>query len=257
MSTKNHRLVNWRSLSSFFLTLSGFIILVSGIVLYIAPPGRYAYAVDWHLLGLDKGQWEAMHLLNSFFAVVFAIIHLVLNWKVLVRYLWNRTKQAYSFNREIVIATFLVGIICIGAIFSLPPFSTIVDWGDTLSEAWEVNQSNSLPDIVPLPGASTPTKVDEYAESASNELGEATEDDSDTHSADTSVRWGRYTVADICSHYNIPIQDAISRLAYYNIDATTETRIRILADRYGYAPSEIADIILGQPIGTYEESTGE
>jgi hypothetical protein len=245
--------IKWRNLASLFLALSGIIILVSGIVLFVAPPGRYAHAVDWCILGLDKGQWEAAHTMFSFVAVIFAIIHLVINWKSLVNYLWKRTKQAYRLKRELTISILLILIIGVGTIMAWPPFSTIMDWGDVLSDAWESSYSTVIDEHDSLlAGEADITEVID-----SDLAGEADLTDVNDSAIGTSDGWGRYTIAEICAQQNVTIEDALNRLASYNIDTDEEARIRIIADSNGYEPSEIVDIILGQPTRTTEDGGGE
>lgn len=253
--------IKWRNLSSFFLTLSSIIILVSGIVLFVAPPGRYAHAVDWRILGIDKGQWEAVHTLFSFVAVIFATIHLVINWKALVNYLWDRAKHAYRLKRELTISIVLTLIIGVGTILAWPPFSTIMDWGEVFSNTWESSYSAVIDEHDSLLAGETDitdvidsTVMDEDDSFLADEAGITDVNDS---TIEKSGGWGRYTIAEICAQQNVTLEDALARLASYNIDADGEARIRTLADSNGYEPSEILDIILGQPPRTTEDGGGE
>ncbi|NOZ73286.1 MAG: DUF4405 domain-containing protein [Chloroflexi bacterium] len=241
MTTKRNVLhaIKWRNLASFFLTTSGIIILVSGVILYIAPPGHYAHAVDWRILGLDKGQWEALHTLFSYAAVLFAIIHIVVNWKILVNYLWDRAKHAYRLKREFIIAILLTLLIGVGTIENWPPFSTVMDWGETLSSAWEANSTGVGEEIIHTHESEVDTSVD-------------TSEGHESMAPVMSRGWGRYTVAEICQQMDVPVEEALNRLAAYNIEADETSRIRTLADVSEYEPSGIVDIILGQPVGTIE-----
>jgi hypothetical protein len=45
---------------------------------------------SWHLLGLDKEEWAGVHTISCFMVAIFSVLHLLLNWKTLLRYLWNR-----------------------------------------------------------------------------------------------------------------------------------------------------------------------
>lgn len=228
--------INWRSLSSFFLAFSSVLILVSGIVLFVAAPGRYAHAADWRLIGLNKEQWETMHSMFCLVAVIFSIVHLAINWKVLTHYLWDRTSHTYRLKRELTISILLTLIISAGSIFAWPPVSTIMDWGETISNSWEENNAVVIAE-------QSSFLVD------SSDITDA----SDTTTA-AAGGWGRYTIADICVQQNVTIEDAIVRLASYSIDADEETRIRLLADSHGYEASEILDIILAQPLGFTEDN---
>ena len=220
--------IKWRNLSSFFLVFSSIVILVSGVVLYIAPIGRYAHSINWKFLWLEKGQWEALHTLFSYVAVIFSVIHLVVNWKVLMNYLWNRAKRAYYFPRELTLAVLLTVIVAVGTLMNVPPFSTVMDWGEALSAGWEAPVSQTEPLLTPIP------PVDDEAHSA------------------ISAGWGRYTVSDLCQQEDISLSEGLSRLAAYGMEANAETRIRDLADSSAYAPSEVVDILRGLSPGTGE-----
>ena len=56
-SKNHHRTWKWRSMVSLYLLIAGIALFISGVVLYIAPSGRVANFMDWHFVGLDKGQW--------------------------------------------------------------------------------------------------------------------------------------------------------------------------------------------------------
>jgi len=247
MTAQTHKwyAIKWRSLASFFLLISSVLILVSGLVLYIAPPGRYANFYGWSILWLDKGQWEAIHTLFSYTAVIFSIIHLVVNWQVLLNYLWDRARKAYALRRELTIAIVITILVGVGTIYNIPPFSTVMDLGESLSASWETGsisltttnrdeEHGVVTDVQPEQDVSDTTNV------------------AQTDPADFSPGWGRYTLEHICAQENVPLTTAINRLADYGIEADASSRLRMLADANGYSPSEIVDIILGQPLGTIE-----
>ena len=64
------------------LLMGLFVVLgLSGAMLYASPRGRVANWTDWTLLGLEKGQWEGLHLNGSLLFLIVAVLHLVLNWR--------------------------------------------------------------------------------------------------------------------------------------------------------------------------------
>ena len=233
--------LKWRSLASFFLTFSGIMITLSGIILYFAPPGRYANAADWHLLWMDKGQWEAQHTLFSYAAVIFGIVHIVLNWKVMLNYLWDRTRKAYRFNRELVISLILTLLILVGTAAAWPPFGTIMDWGEALSESWE--SRNPIEHEIVVPVAPAPESNDTEVPT--------------TLTLPISGGWGKYTVEELSQKLDVPLEDALARFQAYNIPVEPDSRIKTLSTDYGYAPSEIVDILMGLPLGTIDSGEGE
>ena len=233
--------LTWRSLASFFLTFSGIMITLSGIILYFAPPGRFANAANWHFLWLDKGQWEAQHTLFSYAAVIFGVVHIVLNWKVMLNYLWDRTRKAYALNRELIISLLLTALILVGTAAAWPPFGAIMDWGESLSNAWEAN--NPIEHEIVIPTA---------PESGPNTSGEAT-----TLTLPISGGWGKYTVEELSEKLDVSVDDALARFQDYNIPVEPDSRIKTLSTEYGYVPSEIVDILLGLPLGTIDSGEGQ
>lgn len=247
MTTKTQEwyVIKWRSLASFFLLISGVLILVSGIVLYVAPPGRYANFYGWSILGMDKGQWEAIHTLFSYAAVIFSVIHLVVNWHVLLNYLWDRARKAYALRRELTIAIVLTVIVGAGTIYNLPPFSTVKNLGEAFSASWEtgsidLTSNPNEEEHIAVPVVQSEQTVADGA------------DEVQTNPVSFSPGWGRFTLEEICVQEDVPVSTAVDRLGEVGIEADATSRLRMLADANGYSPSEIVDIILGQPLGTIE-----
>jgi len=65
-----------RSFISFCLFITILWLLISGTVLYIAPPGRVAHWQHWTLFGFDKDQWQAQHTMFSDVFVIITVIHI-------------------------------------------------------------------------------------------------------------------------------------------------------------------------------------
>ena len=128
---------NWRAFISFGLTYAFFIILVSGIMLYMSPPGRYAHWVNWKILGFTKEGWQAIHTIFSYTFVILSVFHLfTVNWKVFLSYLKSKAKTGLNRKREFFISTALVLLFFFGVIFSVPPFKSVMDFGEYLTESW-------------------------------------------------------------------------------------------------------------------------
>jgi hypothetical protein len=72
---------SWRILISFGLFLSFFMILTSGVMLYIGPSGRGPGATGWSMIGLTKPEWQNQHIIFGFAFSLMALFHLFLiNW---------------------------------------------------------------------------------------------------------------------------------------------------------------------------------
>ncbi len=147
---------NWRIFISFGLVLSFVMLLVSGIVLYIAPPGRVANWTDWRMLGLTKTGWENQHAVFGFAFAVLSIFHLFfINWKAFVSYLKARAAGGLKSPKELFSSLLLFLIFGAGTYYAVQPFSAIVDFGNAISASWE--QRDKQP---PVPHAEAMTLVE-------------------------------------------------------------------------------------------------
>ncbi len=113
---------------SLLLSFSFIILLFSGIVLYIEPHGRIAFWIDWHLFGLDKHQWDALHTVFSFLFLIFAIWHLVLNIRALKKYFFYIT--------SVFVSLIFICFVIWGTIAYKPPFSWVIDLQQQLKHSW-------------------------------------------------------------------------------------------------------------------------
>lgn len=127
----------WRSFVSFGMFFSFLIMSVSGLILYIAPPGRVSRWIDWHFLWIALSQWQALHTLFSYLFLGFAISHVFsMNWKILFSYFTRKTKEGLRRKRELVASSIIVFLVISGTLFNLQPFKTVLDIGGFASEYW-------------------------------------------------------------------------------------------------------------------------
>jgi len=76
--------------------------IVSGIILYIAPPGRIAKWTSIPIIGLEKYQWQALHTIFTFLFIIANGFHLFFNWKPFLSYLSNKRKQVLRLIKYII-----------------------------------------------------------------------------------------------------------------------------------------------------------
>lgn len=144
---------SWRIFVSFGLTLTVLMLLVSGVVLYISPPGRVANWTDWRMLGLTKSGWENQHAIYGFAFVLLSVFHLFfINWKAFLSYLKAKAAAGLNSPRELFASSVLFLLIGAGTYFSVQPFSAIIDFGNRVSASWE--RSSGRP---PVPHAEAMT----------------------------------------------------------------------------------------------------
>ena len=269
---------SWRSFISFGLLYFFLVLLFSGAILYITPPGRIANWTDWQLFGLSKSQWQTMHTNFSYLFAILSIFHLfTINWKTFWSYIRSRVRSGLNRKTELILASLLTAVFLLGVINGWPPFGTIMDIGENFKEGWE--EEYTAP---PVPHAEEFTieelssgilKIPEAAVIAKlSDLGIKV-DNNMQNLKDLSVQvdlspgaiynelagdsghregrisqgggMGRKTLQQIANENNYLLEDLLSRLERAGIPASGEDYLRDLANQHGLHPSEIVSIING------------
>lgn len=121
------------------LTLSfAFLVMSStGIMLYIVPQGKIAYWADWKMLGLTKTQYGDIHITSMFLFITITIWHIYYNWKPLVSYIKNTSKQITLFKTELLIALSVNMLFVLGTLLNLQPFQSALDLNKNIKSYWE------------------------------------------------------------------------------------------------------------------------
>lgn len=139
-----NRKFSWRAFISFGLTYMMLILLVSGLILYVSPPGRYAHWVTWKLWGMTKEEWQAIHTVFSFGFIILSIFHLFsANWKSFVYYIRSKAGNGFNKRYEFLFASLLISIVFFGTFFSLPPFENVMVLGEDLTNSWEKTEERA------------------------------------------------------------------------------------------------------------------
>lgn len=125
----------FRNFTSVTLLFSFIILGLSGLALYIRPEGSIARWIDWSFLGLDKKGWEGLHTLFSTMFLLFSIIHLCFNWKVLVTFLRKKIADGIKLRKELTVSFIFVILFAVVAIMRWQPFWVLNDWRSTLKKA--------------------------------------------------------------------------------------------------------------------------
>ena len=111
----------------FMVGLSAVILLISGIVLFIAPSGRIANTTQWALLWLDKDGWVNLHNVFAILFVAGLIWHLVFNWKPLSNYVVSRATHHLNLKREMLAAVAVLLVLVVLVAQNLPPVDALTD----------------------------------------------------------------------------------------------------------------------------------
>ena len=130
---------SWRIFISLGLFLSFFMLLVSGVILYIGPSGRGPGAVVWHMIGLTKPEWQNQHIIFGFAFSLITLFHLfAINWKAFFAYLQTKFREGVKGPGELLVIVFLFLLFGIGTYFKVQPFSGILELGKRISKSLEV-----------------------------------------------------------------------------------------------------------------------
>lgn len=127
----------WRSFVSFGMFFSFLIMAISGLLLYIAPPGRVFRWINWQLLWIDLSQWQALHTLFSYLFLGFAISHVFsMNWKILFSYFTRKTKEGLRRKKELISSSIVIILFIAGSLLNFQPFKVVMDLGNEASSLW-------------------------------------------------------------------------------------------------------------------------
>ncbi len=125
--------ISIRSFVTLLLTFGFIMLALSGICLYVAPQCRVAEEIGWRMLGLEKGQWESIHMTSALVFLVLAGIHLlVYNWKLFVAYLKPKASRILAMRPELLFSLLVALILLIGAALIVPPFSIFPETHDAI-----------------------------------------------------------------------------------------------------------------------------
>ena len=114
---------------SLSLGLTFVVMLLSSGVLYFIPDRGVTAWSAWSFLGLDKQQWDNLHINLGLLFLVFLIWHIYYNWKPIKNYLKEK-KEWVIFTKEFNFSLLLVSLFIIGTIWMIFPFSFFVNIGN-------------------------------------------------------------------------------------------------------------------------------
>ena len=127
----------WRAFISTLTGLSFVAMCLTGIILFVVPPGRVANWTGWTLYGLTKAQWQALHIWFSLLFMLAAIVHIVYNWQCLLRYCQSKVTKAFTLRAEWSLSLVLCVVLLVATLANWRPFSSLVDWGESIKHSWD------------------------------------------------------------------------------------------------------------------------
>jgi hypothetical protein len=273
----------WRAFVTFYIVFSFVALGISGLVLFISPPGRVANWSQWRFATLLKGDWQAVHTVFALLFLATAAVHVYFNWRVIVNYLRRKVGEGLNRGRELAMASAAGLAILALTVAGVPPFSTVMALGETAKNSW--SDPSTEP---PVPHAeewtvatfaeTTKVGVDQVMENLRQANLTAPAPEVTLQALATTYKttprnvylkalgpekaasvpategggYGRKSVGQLCAETGIPVDTALERLRQAGFpDAAAESNMRQLATANGRRPIEVAQVIRG------ERPTGE
>lgn len=274
---ENENKFNWKGWVSLFTLLSFIIDTVSGVILYIAPPGRVANWTNWNIWGLSKEEWGAVHTIFGYVLLIIICFHIYYNWRIFWHYIWSKVKKAFNLKREMIAAVIVSLIVFMGTLWEVPPFSSTMELGAYFKDSWEENKAetpvahgelNTLEEFaktidVPVQQIQEILKEKGYQFESTNEtigaiakrnnlspnaLYESIKAGGAKPKVDSSGKgsgMGRKTIKMICEELGISLEVGLKRLKEKGIDAKPDDRLKEIATDGSMTPMDLLGIIKG------------
>ena len=137
MAQEHGKRFQWRAFISTLTGLSFIGMCITGVILFVVPPGRIANWTGWTIFGLTKAQWQALHIWFSVLFMVAAIVHTVYNWSCLVRYCQSKVRQGFALRAEWALSLVLCVALLVATLANWRPFSSLIAWGDAIKYSWD------------------------------------------------------------------------------------------------------------------------
>jgi len=96
--------------------------------MYIRPEGSIANWIGWSFMGLSKNGWEGIHTLFCILFIIFVIVHLFFNWKIIMNYLKGKLSKGLNSKKEFFSAFVLVSLFLVAAVMQWSPLWKIPAW---------------------------------------------------------------------------------------------------------------------------------
>lgn len=264
-----------RPFVSWIITWSFLVMTWTGIVLFIVPKGRVANWIEWELMGLTKDDYTALHVTFMVVFVLGVVIHIILNWKLLVHYLKNRRKDPKA-GPKILISTFIISLIVgWGTLADIPPFSSFLQWQEEIKTSWEDPKTeppyghaelSTLAKLASRMGwdkdktmaafkdagftlTNPQATLDELAKENSSTpqaIFDAISKKLQTTKATTTTSkggYGKLNLQEAAKREGFDIQKAIEFLHVKGINATPDSPIKPMAESLGVGPGELIEMI--------------
>jgi len=268
---------NWRSFTSLYITLSFMIMIVSGIILFLAPPGRIAHWTYWAILGLTKTEWQSIHIIFTFLFILAGSFHIYFNWKPLMHYIKTKRQVTTKVRTELILAITSSILVFVLTLNNVPPFSTVLNFGEELTKSWEddyasppvshaekltllefsktlnipINKIIQNLNSADISYASEELILEELAmenDLTPNDIYKIIQNNigNKSQSIQSGRGYGRKSMEDVCKEINIDPEEGLAILNSKNIIAKKSDKLKDIATEHKLLPMDIFNILINQ-----------
>ena len=258
--------------------LSFVFIFVSSGVLYFIPDRGVTGWTGWTFLGLDKQQWDNLHINLGILFLVFIVWHIYFNWKPIKAYLKVKKKWKV-FTKEFNVALIVTLLFAVGTTTMTLPFSFLVNIGNGIKAINSLDNGNppfgyaeyaTLEDfcllthidkdlaqkkleakgIIPSSSKATLKQIAAAHNTSPRELFLAIRDTATRFVLPTDLPVGvaHKSLARLEREYGIKLNRFINHLAHYGIKATPKSTFKKLAKNHGLHPAELYNMLLASQV---------
>jgi hypothetical protein len=265
---------NGRAFVTLCVALCFGLLAASGIVLYVAPPGRVANWSRWTLGALDRPQWQALHTVVALLFLVAGAFHLWFNWRALLHYVRARLADGLRLRRELALAVAVVLAVAGLTLADLQPFSSVMALGERAKASWSADGGEPpVPhaELLTLERLAATTQIPLERALANLEAAGLTGAGpqvtmaalASTHGLTPRDVWaklkgqdkpreiaagggyGSKTVGQVCEQLDIPLEEGLSRLRARGIEASAASAMKELAESHGRRPHDLVEVLAG------------
>ncbi len=274
MSQTTNGKFNYRAFVSVLSGITFLAMAVTGLVMFFAPSCRIARDTSWAVGGYSKEQWTAVHVWFSIAFVAASAFHIYLNWACLTSYFKAKLHQAFALRPEWVSALVICGVIGLGTIYEVAPFSSLTAWKETFKrgeggsgaggQGWRGGRASLQEgqNYFASPSSSTASSCETSQKSSGGQGacdspaqsqnatqqqgqgGTCTETQTQRPAAGPAgYGIGQQTLGQFCAEQGIELSWAISRLQSKGFTAKQTMTMREIADSAGVHPRELRTLL--------------
>jgi len=249
------------------------VVFISSFVLYFFPDRSVTAWTNWCFLGLDKQQWDNLHINLGLLFLFLLVWHIYYNWKPIKNYLKVK-KELKIFTKEFNYSLVLVVVFVVGTITMTFPFNALVNIGNGIKAKNFLNDANppfryaqeaTFKDFCKILNIDEKRAIEllkkDKIEFTSNKetLKEIAKKNNKSPKeiyniikqtkkynlpSDLPIGIAHKTLQDLQKEYGINLDKFIKYLKYYNIKATKDTTFKKLAKQNNLHPATLYSMLL-------------